>query len=52
MTAKLVAVAVANDGSIAPHAGRALRWMVYVVSELLLRAREFGEDYNSEIQNC
>ena len=33
MTAKLVAVAVANDGSIAPHAGRALRWMVYVVSD-------------------
>ena len=33
MTEKLVAVAVANDGSIAPHAGRALRWMVYVVSD-------------------
>ena len=33
MTEKLVAVAVANDESIAPHAGRALRWMVYVVSD-------------------
>lgn len=33
MTEKLVAVAVGNDGSIAPHAGRALRWMVYVVSD-------------------
>ena len=33
MTEKLVAVAVANDGNIAAHAGRALRWMVYVVSD-------------------
>ena len=33
MTEKLVAVAVTNDGSITPHAGRALRWMVYVVSD-------------------
>ncbi len=33
MTEKLVAVAVANDGSIAPHAGRALQWRVYVVSD-------------------
>ena len=32
MTEKLVAVAVANDGNIAPHAGRALRWLVYIVS--------------------
>ena len=31
MTEKLVAVAVANNGSIAAHAGRALRWWVYVV---------------------
>jgi len=30
---KLIAVAVADDGNIAPHAGRALRWMVYVVSD-------------------
>ena len=33
MTEKLVAVAVTNDGNIAPHAGRALRWMVYVVAD-------------------
>ena len=33
MTEKLVAVAVTNDGSITPHAGRALRWMVYIVSD-------------------
>ena len=33
MTEKLVAVAVSNDGSIAPHTGRALRWKVYVVSD-------------------
>ena len=33
MTEKLVAVAVTNDGSIAAHAGRALRWRVYVVSD-------------------
>ncbi len=33
MTEKLVAVALANDGSLAPHAGRALRWVVYVVSD-------------------
>ncbi len=33
MTEKLVAVAVAKDGSIAAHAGRALRWRVYVVSD-------------------
>lgn len=32
MAEKLVAVAVASDGSIAPHAGRALQWIVYVVS--------------------
>jgi len=33
MAEKLVAVAVAKDGSIAPHAGRAMRWMVYVVAD-------------------
>lgn len=33
MAEKLVAVAVTNDGTIAPHAGRALRWNVYVVSD-------------------
>lgn len=33
MTKKLVAVAVANDGKTAAHAGRALRWRVYVVSD-------------------
>lgn len=31
MYEKLVAVAVGDDGNIAPHAGRASRWMVYVV---------------------
>jgi len=31
MTENLVAVAVTKDGIIAPHAGRALRWVVYVV---------------------
>lgn len=33
MAEKLVAVAITNDGSIAAHAGRALRWNVYVVSD-------------------
>lgn len=33
MAEKLVAVAVTNDGIIAPHAGRALWWMVYIVSD-------------------
>ncbi len=33
MTEKLVAVAVTNDGSIAAHAGRALRWRIYVLSD-------------------
>lgn len=33
MAEKLVAVAVTNDGTIAQHAGRALRWKVYVVPE-------------------
>ncbi|MEM9539363.1 MAG: nitrogen fixation protein [Cyanobacteria bacterium P01_E01_bin.42] len=33
MAEKLVAVAVAKDGSIAAHAGRALQWKVYVISE-------------------
>ncbi|MGY6275402.1 NifB/NifX family molybdenum-iron cluster-binding protein [Methylomonas sp. MgM2] len=32
MAEKLIAVAVGNDGNIAPHAGRALKWMVYVVN--------------------
>ncbi|MDP2200380.1 MAG: nitrogen fixation protein [Methylicorpusculum sp.] len=33
MTEKLIALAVGDDGNLAPHAGRALRWMVYVVSD-------------------
>lgn len=33
MTEKLIALAVGDDGKLAPHAGRALRWMVYVVSD-------------------
>ena len=33
MVEKLVAVAVTDDGNIAPHAGRALRWRVYVVAD-------------------
>ncbi|NEQ99675.1 MAG: nitrogen fixation protein [Cyanothece sp. SIO2G6] len=33
MTEKLVAVAIANDGNIAPHAGRALQWQVYLVPD-------------------
>lgn len=33
MTEKLVAVAVTHDGTLAAHAGRALRWQVYVVSD-------------------
>lgn len=33
MTEKLIAVAVTDDGSIAPHAGRALQWRVYVVAD-------------------
>jgi hypothetical protein len=33
MNEKLVAVAVADDGNIASHAGRAARWLVYVVSD-------------------
>jgi hypothetical protein len=33
MTEKLVAVAVTNDGSITPHAGRALQWQVYAVAD-------------------
>jgi hypothetical protein len=32
MDEKLVAVAVGNDGSIAAHAGRASKWLVYVVN--------------------
>lgn len=33
MGEKLIAVAVREDGCIAPHAGRASRWMVYVVND-------------------
>ena len=33
MTEKLIALAVGDDGNLAPHAGRALRWLVYVVSD-------------------
>ncbi len=33
MMEKLIAVAVTDDGSIAPHAGRALQWRVYVVAD-------------------
>jgi predicted Fe-Mo cluster-binding NifX family protein len=32
MTENLVAVAVTPDGSVAAHAGRALRWMIYDLS--------------------
>jgi hypothetical protein len=33
MTKKLIAVAVTPDGTIAPHAGRALHWQVYAVAD-------------------
>lgn len=33
MTQKLVAVAIDSDGRIAPHAGRALQWRIYDLSE-------------------
>ncbi len=33
MAEKLVAVAITGDGSIAHHAGRALRWNVYLVPD-------------------
>ncbi|ESA38941.1 nitrogen fixation-related protein [Leptolyngbya sp. Heron Island J] len=33
MTEKLIAVAVTDDGSLAPHAGRAVQWRVYVVAD-------------------
>ena len=33
MTEKLVAVAITDDGSIAPHAGRASQWQVYTVAD-------------------
>ncbi|MGR8930499.1 MAG: NifB/NifX family molybdenum-iron cluster-binding protein [Gammaproteobacteria bacterium] len=33
MGEKLIAVAVADDGNIASHAGRASRWKVYVVND-------------------
>ncbi|MGR9053483.1 MAG: NifB/NifX family molybdenum-iron cluster-binding protein [Gammaproteobacteria bacterium] len=32
MNEQLIAVAVTDDGEIAPHAGRASRWLVYAVS--------------------
>lgn len=32
MTEKLIALAVDNDGNLAPHAGRAKHWLVYAVS--------------------
>ncbi|EDX87475.1 hypothetical protein S7335_5185 [Synechococcus sp. PCC 7335] len=31
MAEQLIAVAVANDGTIAAHAGRALQWQVYAI---------------------
>lgn len=33
MTEQLVAIAVEENGNIAPHAGRALHWNVYTVSD-------------------
>lgn len=33
MAEQLIAVAVATDGTIAAHAGRALQWQVYTVSD-------------------
>lgn len=33
MDEKLIAVAVGDNGGIAPHAGRASKWMVYVVGD-------------------
>jgi hypothetical protein len=33
MTEQLIAVAVTNDGTLAAHAGRALHWLVYAVSD-------------------
>lgn len=33
MEDKLIAVAAADDGSIAPHAGRAAKWQVYAVND-------------------
>ncbi len=33
MAEQLIAVAVTNDGTIAAHAGRALKWQVYTVSD-------------------
>ncbi|MGK7891288.1 MAG: NifB/NifX family molybdenum-iron cluster-binding protein [Leptolyngbyaceae cyanobacterium] len=33
MTEKLLAIAVAKDGNIAAHAGRALRWEIYTIPE-------------------
>ncbi|MGF1522194.1 MAG: NifB/NifX family molybdenum-iron cluster-binding protein [Leptolyngbyaceae cyanobacterium] len=33
MAGQLIAVAVTSDGTIAAHAGRALQWQVYTVSD-------------------
>jgi len=33
MAEQLIAVAVTNDGTIAAHAGRALQWQVYTVTD-------------------
>jgi len=33
MTEQLIAVAVTNDGTLAAHAGRALHWRIYAVSD-------------------
>jgi hypothetical protein len=37
MNEKLIAVAVEEHGNIAPQAGRAMRWQVYVVSMMQLQ---------------
>lgn len=34
MTTTLIAVAIRDDGTVSPHAGRALHWRVYAVSTL------------------
>jgi len=34
MTTTLIAVALRDDSTVSPHAGRALRWRVYAVSTL------------------
>lgn len=35
MAEKLIAVAVENDGNIAPHAGRASRWLIYATNSAM-----------------